>query len=158
MAKTRLRIPIALPIAIVISLVLGLLAGPFIRSRATEEQLADNVLLSALPFILIFVAIILAFITVIVIIARLLSNNLSPRIFHIVERVLIAGIVLGVLGMFQPWVFLAYKYGFLLLLFSTLSFIVWSHIVPRRAEVQEGISPLVPSQPEKRDLEGERRV
>ncbi|OGO63752.1 MAG: hypothetical protein A2Z45_06810 [Chloroflexi bacterium RBG_19FT_COMBO_55_16] len=158
MTKTRLSTPIALPIAIIIFLVLGLIAGPFIRSRATEEQLADNVLLSALPFILIVVAIILAFITLIAIIARLLSNNISPRIFSIVERILIAGIVLGVLGMFQPWVFLAYKYGFLLLLFSTLSFIVWSHIVPRRADVQEGISPVVPSQPEKREVEGERRV
>lgn len=156
MQKTRLRIPIALPIIIVILLALGWLAGPFIRSRATEEQLADNVLLSALPFILIFVAIILAFITLIVIIARLLSNNISPRIYRIVERILIAGIVLGVLGMFQPWAFLAYKYGFLLLLFSTLSFIVWSHVVPRRAEVKEEISPTVPPQPGKTELEGER--
>src|SRR3990170_894620 len=92
MTKTRLSTPIALPIAIIIFLVLGLIAGPFIRSRATEEQLADNVLLSALPFILIVVAIILAFITLIAIIARLLSNNISPRIFSIVERILIAGI------------------------------------------------------------------
>jgi hypothetical protein len=158
MQKTRLRIPITLPIIIVILLALGWLAGPFIRSRATEEQLADNVLLSALPFILIFVAIILAFITLIVIIARLLSNNISPRLYRIVERILIVGIVLGVLGMFQPWAFFGYKYGFLLLFFSTLSFIVWSHITPRRVEVQEEISPAVPPQPGKAELESERGV
>jgi hypothetical protein len=37
--------------------------------------------------------------------------------------------------MFQPWVFLAYRYGFLVLLISTLGFILWSHIVPRESEV-----------------------
>jgi hypothetical protein len=50
------------------------------------------------------------------------------------ERVIIGGIVLGVVCMFQPWVFVGYKYGFLLVLFSTLAFIVWSHVTP--ADVQ----------------------
>jgi hypothetical protein len=142
MAKSRLRIPIALPIIIIVLLVLGILAGPFIQARATPEQLASNVLLSALPFLLIFVAIILAFITLISIVAQLLSHNVSRRVYRVIESILIAGIVLGIVGMFQPWFFPAYKYGFLLLLFSTLGFIVWSHVVPKGEFKQEEIGPV----------------
>ena len=40
----------------------------------------------------------------------------------------IGGIVLGIIMMFQPWVFVLFRYGFYLLLFSTLAFIVWSHV------------------------------
>jgi predicted lipid-binding transport protein (Tim44 family) len=58
------------------------------------------------------------------------SGVLSQQTFDRVERIIIGGIVLGVVGMFQPWLFAGYKYGFLLLLFSTLAFIVWSHITP----------------------------
>ena len=43
---------------------------------------------------------------------------------------IISGIVVGAVGMFQPWLFRAYTLGFLLLLFSTLAFIVWSHVRP----------------------------
>jgi hypothetical protein len=137
MELSRPRVPITLLIVIAVLLVLGLLVGPFINSRMTEEQLADNVILNAIPFILIFAAIILGFIAIIVIVASILDNNISTRAHRIVERILIAGIVLGVLGMFQPWLFEAYKYGFVLLLISTLSFILWSHITPKRELVQE---------------------
>ena len=141
MAISRPRVPIALPIMIVVLIVLGILAGPFIRSRTTPEQLADNVLLNAIPFILIFVAIILAFITLIVIVASMLENNISHRTHKIVEQILIACIVLGIVGMFQPWLFEAYKYGFVLLLISTLCFILWSHITPKREVLQEESIP-----------------
>lgn len=140
--KYRPRVPLALPLIALGLLILGLLAGPFIQKRATPEQLASNVLLSAIPFILIFVAIILFFITLIVLIATALSNNISPRTYRIIESILIAGIVLGILGMFQPWLFEAYKYGFVVLLFSTLTFIVWSHVTPRRAEIREDTGPV----------------
>ncbi|MCX6048711.1 MAG: hypothetical protein NT075_26715 [Chloroflexi bacterium] len=74
-----------------------------------------------------------------------LSNRLSDKIaqttFDQVERVIIAGIVLGVIGMFQPWIFLGYKYGFMLLLFSTLAFIVWSHITPAATRYNEEVGP-----------------
>jgi hypothetical protein len=140
--KIRPRVPIALPLIALGLIILGLLAGPFIQSRATPEQLDDNVLLSAIPFILIFVAIILFFITLIVLIATWLSNSISARAYKIVESILIAGIVLGIIGMFQPWLFAAYKYGFLVLLFSTLSFIVWSHVTPRHEEIQEQTNPV----------------
>jgi hypothetical protein len=131
--KTRLHVPIGLPIAILILLGLGLLAGPFIHARATPEQLADNVILSALPFVLIFVSIILTFIMLIVILGGLLNNKVSKRVYQVIEWALIAGIVLGILGMFQPWLFAAYRYGFGLLLVSTLGFIAWSHVTPRES-------------------------
>ena len=137
MAKTRFRIPYGLIISAIVSFVLGLAAGPLIRSWATEEQLARNVLLNAIPFILIFVSILLTFITLITVISRLLSNNIEARLYRIVETIIIAGIVLGVIGMFQPWHMIFYKYGFMVLLISTLSFILWSHIQPKGIRRQE---------------------
>ena len=140
MAKTRFRIPYGLIISAIVSLILGLAAGPLIRSWATEEQLAKNVLLSAIPFILIFVSILLTFITLITVVARLLSDNIEVRLYRIVESIIIAGIVLGVIGMFQPWHMIFYKYGFMVLLISTLSFILWSHIRPKGVQRQEELT------------------
>ena len=142
MGKYKPRVPKGLLIAIVVVLGLGIIAGPLINSLATEEQLAQNVLLNAIPFILIFISIILAFIAVIWAVATALNNNISKRVHSIVEGFLIAGIVLGILGMFQPWLHVFFKYGFLLLLFSTLGFILWSHVTPKREQRQEEVSTL----------------
>jgi hypothetical protein len=142
MAKNRPRVPIKLLIIIAVILALGLLAGPFIRSQFTEEQLVDNVILNAIPFLLIFISIILGFIALIVVVSSVLSKMISPRSYHFIEKILIGGIVLGVVGMFQSWVFIAYRYGFLLLLFSTLTFIMWSHITPKGEIVQQEVGPV----------------
>lgn len=131
MAQSRFRFPTGLAISIVITLILGLAAGPFIAARATPEQMARNVLLSALPFILIFAAIIMTYIGIITIVARLLNDTISNRIHRPIELTLIGGILLGILGMFQPWVFGLFKTGFFVLLISTLGFILWSHVVPK---------------------------
>lgn len=131
MAKRRFRIPVGLFIAIALTLILGLVASPLINSLTTPKQRATNVLLSAIPFILIFIAILLFFITLIRMSANILNDNISPRFFRVVETVLIVGIVLGIIGMFQPWLMIFYKYGFIVLLASTLGFIWWSHIKPR---------------------------
>ncbi len=140
MAETRFKFPFGLVITAVVLLILGLAAGPLIRSWATEEQLATNVLLSAIPFILIFVSILLGFITVITVVARLLNDKIQPKIYRVIEGVIIAGIVLGVVGLFQPWQMIFYKYGFMVLLISTLSFILWSHVRPAREQRQEEIA------------------
>lgn len=140
MTKTRFRIPYGLIISATVCLILGLAAGPLIRSTATEEQLAKNVLLSAIPFILIFVSILLVFITLINVVARLLNNNIDARLYRVVESIIIAGIVLGVIGMFQPWHMIFYKYGFMVLLVSTLSFILWSHVRPKGEQRQEELT------------------
>lgn len=129
----RPRVPLALIIWIVGLLIAGLAAGPLINAVATPQQLADNVLLNALPFILIFVAIILTFIALIVATGSLLNHRIPERAYRPVERLLIAGIVLGVIGMFQPWALIFYQVGFMVLLISTLGFILWSHIIPARA-------------------------
>jgi hypothetical protein len=140
MAKSRFRLPVGLFIAIVVTLVLGLVASPVIKALTTEKQRATNVLLSAIPFILIFVAILLAFISLINMSASLLNGNISQRLFLLVERVLIAGIVLGILGIFQPWLIIFYKVGFIVLLVSTLGFIWWSHIKPKGERRQKEVA------------------
>lgn len=137
MAKIRPRLPVGLFIAIVVTLILGLVASPVIKALTTEKQRATNVLLSAIPFILIFVAILLAFISLINMTASVLNNNISPRIYRAIEAILIAGIVLGIFGMFQPWLMVLYKVGFLVLLVSTLGFIWWSHIKPKGVRRQK---------------------
>jgi hypothetical protein len=138
MAKIRLRIPVKLFIAIAITLVLGLVAGPVIKAITTQEQQSKNVLLSAIPFILIFVSILLTFISLIYMSASLLNDNISSRLYKSVENVLISGIVLGIFGMFQPWIMLLYKVGFMVLLVSTLGFIWWSHVKPKVIRRQKG--------------------
>lgn len=138
--KRRPRAPIALPVAIVLFFVLGVIAGPIIRSFATPEQMAKNVLLNAIPFILIFIAILLTYVTIIVLVGSVLNNYISKRFFRIIETVLLIGIVTGILAMFQPWALIIYRYGFLLLLFSTLGYILWSHLTPKKESLQEDIS------------------
>ncbi len=86
--------------------------------------------LQAVLFILGFAVVLGIFIYFIVLVSRRFSGRISLQAFTAIERVLIGGIVAGVAGMFQPWIFVGYKYGFLLLLFSTLAFIVWSHVTP----------------------------
>lgn len=132
MPLSRPRIPFGLLISVVILLILGRIAGPLIRSNFTEEERAANVLLEALPFILTFVAIILTFITLISLVASVLNDNIARRTHQIVERIIMFGIMGGVIGMFQPWWFSVYKQSFMILLISTLAFILWSHIRPKR--------------------------
>ena len=50
---------------------------------------------------------------------------------------LIGGIVVGIVGMFQPFVQVFYTLGFVVLLISLLCFIAWSHIIPRAEQQRE---------------------
>jgi hypothetical protein len=131
MANLRRYVPFNLIIWIIGLLILGAAAGPVIQATATEKQLASNVLLSAIPFILIFVAIVLTFIALISITASFLNYKISTQTYRPIELTIVAGIILGVVGMFQPWWFGGFRLGFYLLLLSTLAFILWSHIIPR---------------------------
>jgi hypothetical protein len=133
MVKPNPKVPLGLPLTGLALLVLGYFAGPFIQSQYSEEELARNVLLNAIPFILVFVAILLFFISLIWFVASKLHHTISPRLYRPIETILIVGIILGIVGMFQPWFFAFYKYGFTLLFLSLLSFILWSHIRPRVA-------------------------
>jgi hypothetical protein len=137
MTKRRLRIPVGLFVAIVVTFVLGLVSKPLILRLTTEKQRATNVLLSAIPFILIFVAILLVYIALINMSGSLLNENISPRIYHAIERILIAAIVVGIFGIFQPWLMILYKIGFMVLLVSLLGFMWWSHIKPKSVRRQK---------------------
>jgi hypothetical protein len=57
---------------------------------------------------------------------------MSPGILARLERTIIVLMMVGMIGMFQPLSIDLYRYGFLLLLFSTILFIVVSHISPKR--------------------------
>ena len=73
-------------------------------------------------------------------VAAKLNHNISQRAFGLIEKVIIAGILLGTVGMFQPWVLPAYGIGFHVLLLSTLAYIVWSHVTPKVEAVVESPS------------------
>lgn len=139
MTVGRLRIPIGLLVAVVVLVILGAVSGPVIDSFPPPEDTGAIVLLKAVPFILFFVAIVLAFIAVIVMVANVLNNNVPMHVYRPIETAIIIGIVLGVLGMFQPWLHTIYRIGFHLLLLSTLAFMVWSHVIPKGARRQEEI-------------------
>ena len=93
--------------------------------------------LQAVTFVVGFVAILLAFIFFIAFVGRRLSGNISQRVFSLIEKIIIAGILLGVVSMFQPWAQGGYRIGFHVLLFSTLAFTVWSHVAPKNAHGDE---------------------
>lgn len=91
--------------------------------------------LQAATFIIGFIIVLAAFISFIVRLSKRLNHKVTPRIYNVIEGIVVAGIVLGVAGMFQPFSKALYEPGFLVLLFSTLGFIVWSHVVPARATI-----------------------
>lgn len=130
-------VPRGMPISAVILLVLGLIALAVWPNIVTEEQLSRNVLLAAIPFILVFASIIIAFMSLVWYASSKLSGNISEKIYRPIEYVLIAGILLGIFLMFQPWVFVLFRVGFFVLLASTLLYILWSHVLPRGEDVAE---------------------
>ena len=123
-------LPKAMPISATILLLLGIASTQFVDTIFTEEQLARNALLSGIPFVLIFASIVIYFMSFAWFVSNKLNFRISSRLFQIVERIAKGGIVLGIILMFQPWVFELFRYGFFILLISTLVFIVWSHVTP----------------------------
>lgn len=121
-------LPKSMPIAAVILLILGIIAVPAVQNFFSEEQLNRNAILSGIPFILVFASIILFFMSFIWFLSNKLNFRISDKFYNIVEKIIIGGIILGIVLMFQPWVFVLFRYGFYLLLASTLAFMVWSHI------------------------------
>jgi hypothetical protein len=56
-----------------------------------------------------------------------MRNNLTSLV-PLLERLTVFGMMAGVVGMFQPWDILWYGWGFIVLVISTLAFIVVSHL------------------------------
>jgi hypothetical protein len=132
MAKIRSVIPLKLLIAAVVLLGASFVARPVIVALAPPEQASSNVLLIAIPFLLVFVPIILGYMALIVLTGKLIGGKVPETVYRVIEYVFIAGIALGIIGMFQPWLFALFKISFLTLLGSTLGFILWSHVMAKR--------------------------
>jgi hypothetical protein len=131
---TRQRLtglPYTLLIITAALVVIALITAPIINGMSDKDK-SNNVLLTGVPFILTFVAIILAFAFLIVVAAKLLNDTVPSLVHQVIEWSIIGGIVVGVVGMFQPWVLFGYQVGFLLLFVCLLAFNVWSHVTPRR--------------------------
>ena len=137
MGKIRTLIPVKLLVAAAVVFGLSFTARPLIDALVPQEKATSDVLIIAIPFLLIFVPIILSYMAVIVFVGKLLRERIPERVYRAIEYVFIAGIALGILSMFQPWLFALFKIGFLVLLASTLGFILWSHVVMKRTRRQE---------------------
>ncbi len=115
-------------IAIAIVLAFGGVFSLYTGTLSDEQQ--EEVLIKAIPFVAVFVSILLTFIGLIAVMAVILNRRIPPRTYQPIEYLIIAGILLGVVGLFQGWKLFVYQNGFMLLLISVLSFILWSHIIP----------------------------
>lgn len=132
----------------------GIAVGLFILAYAfgtwapgmVSEQTRNSVLFHAIPFFFAFVGILLLYILLIVLAARRFNGKIPGRTYKGMEYVIIGGILFGTICLFNPWSFIPYRYGFLLLLFSTLGFILWSHVMAPQADYDDRIPPLTRSQ------------
>lgn len=119
------------------------LFGTFVPGMV-DETTRKGVLFNAIPFFAAFIGVLLLFILSIALIALRFNGKIPNRTYKSVENVIVIGIIFGVVCLFNPWNFAPYRYGFLLLLAATLSFIVWSHITPPRLEVEQSVVPITP--------------
>jgi len=140
MRKRFIRIIRGFAIAIVIMLVFGWLFSLYTDTLSSEQQ--EEVLIKAIPFVAVFVSIILVFACLIVVVAIGLEGKVPQRTYRPIEGIIIAGILLGVVGLFQGWKLFAYEVGFLLLLISLAAFMVWSHLSPMPARQSRRLPPL----------------
>ncbi|NDJ74858.1 MAG: hypothetical protein GYB65_01250 [Chloroflexi bacterium] len=107
---------------------------------AVDQQ--ERVLLEAISFLAVFIAMLLTYICLIVMVAVVMNGRVPRRTYFPVEWLIIGGVALGVVGLFQPWAQGGFEYGFWLLLVSLLSFIVWSHITPQSPTDSATLLPL----------------
>jgi hypothetical protein len=146
MKPSRKRLLIIMLSVAILLVVIGVIAQPLIQQSTTVQQRTDNAILGGIGFILIFIGIIVAFIDSIIFLATILNHNVSESVHGPLLNVFIGGIVLGVIGMFQPFLFVLYQIGFGVLFISLIGFMVWSHIVPRGARRQAEIGSLSASE------------
>lgn len=111
-------------------------------NAATSDKVEKgeaSVLVQAIPFAATFITIILIFILLIFIVAIRFNGKMPYRTYRPIELLIMGGIAGGVFALFQPWEIVSYRYGFLLLLISTISFILWSHVTPQTAKSGENL-------------------
>lgn len=114
---------------------------PALSKELLSEDTRDSVLVRAIPFVTVFVSIILLYILLIFMVAIRFNGKIPYRTYRPIELTVIAGILIGIFCLFQPWELIGYEYGFLLLLASTIGFIMWSHIVPQSAANGKDLAP-----------------
>jgi hypothetical protein len=131
--KIRPLIPLKLLIAAAVIFGLSFAAKPVLTSLVPDLEKSTNILLLAIPFLMIFVPIILGYMSLIVFVGKLLHHRVPERLHKGIEYVFIAGIVLGILSMFQPWTFVLFKIGFFVLFGSLLGFMIWGHVAKKQA-------------------------
>ncbi len=139
MNPSRVRLLIGFFVSAATLIVLGIIGQPLILQWTTPEARSDNALLGGIPFILIFVGIVVAYIGAITLLATLVNHKIPAPIYNPILNLLIAGIVLGIVGLFQPFLFVLYRIGFWVLLISLVGYMAWSHVVPKTIRRQEEV-------------------
>ena len=130
--KIRPLIPLKLLIAAAVLFALSFAAHPALQALVPDLQTSSDVLVIAIPFLLVFVPIILLYMSFIVFLSKLLHQRVPEPVYKSIEYLFIAGIVAGILGMFQPWLFALFKIGFFILFGSLLGFMIWSHLAMKQ--------------------------
>jgi hypothetical protein len=115
--------------AAIITFIVGFIFRSLIPSF--PETIRNAVIVQALPFIAFFASLLLLFIMSVALLGVRFHLIVPNRTHRAVEFTIIASILVGIVGLFQPWQISPYTYGLSLLLFSVLAFIVWSHVAPR---------------------------
>jgi lysylphosphatidylglycerol synthetase-like protein (DUF2156 family) len=141
MRRTLIRTLVGFVIAIAIVLALGGLFKLYTDTQLSEQK-QQEVLIKAIPFVAVFVSIVIAFACVIVLVAIRFNGRVPQRTYRPIEMIIIAGILIGVVGLFQGWNMFAYEYGFLLLVVSVVAFMIWSHMNPLPARLSQDRPPL----------------
>jgi hypothetical protein len=123
---------------IVQPLIVGaILVAVFVALRFVLPARLDPETGQAAAFFTVVAAILSGYICFITFMSRLLSGRVSERLFVLLERLFIAGIILGIAGMFQPWVPVFYPLCFILLFAATWIFTLWGYVIPKSAHGSE---------------------
>jgi hypothetical protein len=137
MVNKRIRPPFVLPIASILLAIFGYVYSNSILVKIPEKEQINNVILVAVPFICYFVAVLLVYIFIINVMGQLLNRRVPERIYKIINFIIIAGIILGIIMMMQPFTIILFKMSFMVVLISLLLFMIWSHISPAFSPEEE---------------------
>jgi hypothetical protein len=115
----------------------AILVAIFLVLKTVLPPLLEPETAQWVSFFATLVAILSGYICFIAFVSRLLSGRISERVFGLLEKLLIGGILLGIAGMFQPWVPVFYPLGFIVLFAATWIFTLWGYVVPKSAHGTE---------------------
>ncbi len=132
MTKQRRNMLSGILITAVILFLVGFVIGGLGQPPPGSKVVA-NMYFELLRFLLMFLGVILAFIDAIILLATRLNHRIAESLYRPVERILIAAILVGAVGMIQRLNLDLYKFSFLVMFVGTIGYIIWSHLVPRTA-------------------------